>query len=309
MINALVLAIAMVLDAIAGEPRWLWSRVPHPAILLGKCVASLERGLNSGTNKRLKGIFALIVLVILGWAVGSLLSLCGPIVEILCAAILLAYKSLVDHVDDVASGLRLSPGEGRRAVSRIVSRDVSAMSEAQIARSAIESAAENMSDGVIAPAFWFLIGGLPALLVYKAVNTADSMIGYRTTRYHEFGWAAARFDDVLNLIPARLTGLIIAASNAGLPQWRAISRDARQHRSPNAGWPEAAMARAIDVALAGPRSYDGQIQDLAWVNGDGRKQIDANDIDASLRVLRQVWCVSLILIIAVASTAALPLDF
>jgi adenosylcobinamide-phosphate synthase len=157
---------------------------------------------------------------------------------------------------------------------------------------------------VIAPAFWFLIGGLPGLLLYKAVNTADSMIGYRNARYEQFGWAAARLDDLLNLIPARLTGLTIAALSGQLRAWPAIIADARRHRSPNAGWPEAAMARALNVALAGPRSYDGQMRDLAWVNGDARREIGPDDIDAAVAMLWRVWATTLTVTLALVIACA-----
>ena len=175
----------------------------------------------------------------------------------------------------------------------IVSRDTAAMDGPAVARSAIESAAENLSDGVIAPAFWFLIGGLPGLLIYKFVNTADSMIGYRTPRHEQFGWAAARMDDLLNLVPARLTALFIALPAGAVGQWRLIRSDAAQHKSPNAGWPEAAMARAIDVALAGPRTYDGVTQQFAWVHSAGSRNIGPIEIDAAITRLWHAWAVML----------------
>ena len=162
-----------------------------------------------------------------------------------------------------------------------------------MARSAIESAAENLSDGVIAPAFWFLVAGLPGLLVYKAVNTADSMIGYRNEKYRAFGWAAARLDDALNLFPARLTFVMIVALTGQWSRWGEMVGDARRHISPNAGWPEAAMARALDIALAGPRSYDGQLRDLAWVNGNARQNIDAAEVFRASNILWQVWGLAL----------------
>jgi adenosylcobinamide-phosphate synthase len=167
------------------------------------------------------------------------------------------------------------------------------MTEEQVARSAIESAAENLSDGVIAPAFWFLVAGLPGLLVYKAVNTADSMIGYRTEKHRDFGWASARFDDLLNLIPARLTCLMIVALSGQWARWRDILQDAHRHISPNAGWPEAAIARGLDIALAGPRSYDGQLRDLAWVNGDARREIGAAEVFRACDMLWRVWGLAL----------------
>ena len=300
MTTATMLVAALLLDAALGEPNWLWSRLPHPAVLMGKIVKSLDQSLNQGNSRRIKGGIVVAILICLALALGSLLSLLGPVVEILCAAILIAQRSLVDHVSAVALGLRTSLAEGRNAVSMIVSRDTAAMTAPQVARSAIESGSENFSDGVIAPAFWFLIAGLPGLLVYKMINTADSMIGYRNDRYEEFGKAAARMDDLLNLIPARLTGLLIALSSGQLRNWRAITTDASQHRSPNAGWPEAAMARAIGVALAGPRSYDGEMRDFPWVNEAGNKASSAHDIDACTAKLWQVWTVVLALTVALA---------
>lgn len=284
---------ALLLDAAFGEPRWLWSRLPHPAVLMGRAVGALERALNKGEGRILKGTLALVLLVIGAWMLGHLLSLGGPIVETLIAAVLLAQRSLVDHVRAVADGLRVSLGEGRRAVAMIVSRDTATMDTSATARSAIESAAENLSDGVIAPAFWFIVAGLPGMLIYKVVNTADSTIGYRTPRYAHFGKAAARFDDLLNLIPARLTAVLIALPGGVIDQWRRIAADARLHRSPNAGWPEAAMARAISVALSGPRAYDGEMQDFPWVHAGGDRKIGAPNIDAAIRRLWQAWAILL----------------
>lgn len=293
MTTALLLICALCLDAALGEPDWLWSRLRHPAVLVGNSIGWLDRKLNHGTERRLKGVAVLMLLVVASWSLGNMLSLLGPVVEVLVCAILLAQKSLVSHVRDVGSGLQASLPEGRAKVAMIVSRDTRDMTEAQVARSAIESAAENLSDGVIAPAFWFLIAGLPGLLVYKAVNTADSMIGYRNQTYREFGWASARFDDLLNLIPARLTCVMILALSGQWARWGEILGDARRHISPNAGWPEAAMARALNVALAGPRSYDGQLKDLAWVNGDAPREIGAEEIFRACAMLWQVWGLAL----------------
>ena len=290
----------MLLDAMFGEPRMLWDRLPHPAVLMGRLVAFLDRTLNTGQDRKSKGVLALSVLCFTAAVIGSVLSQFGWVIEIIVAAILLAQKSLVDHVRAVATGLRTSTEEGRFAVSMIVSRDTKDMNEAQVARSAIESAAENFSDGVIAPAFWFLIGGLPAMLVYKFVNTADSMIGYKTEKYLEFGWASARIDDLLNWIPARLSMLLIVVFAKQPVNFRAIVSEAKRHKSPNAGWPEAAMARAINVALAGPRSYDGQLQQLPWVNETGRQTITADNVDAAVRILWRAWNLAWIAIIVVS---------
>ncbi|MGI9369141.1 MAG: adenosylcobinamide-phosphate synthase CbiB [Ruegeria sp.] len=293
MSNALMLICAMCLDAALGEPEWLWSRVRHPAVLVGDLIRLLDRKLNQGNNRRLMGAVVTLLLVATAMIGGQLLQTLGPVVEILVCAVLLAQKSLVVHVRDVGDALRRSLPEGRDAVARIVSRDTSDMTQAQVSRSAIESAAENLSDGVIAPALWFLVGGLPGLLVYKAINTADSMIGYRNEKYAEFGWASAKLDDLLNLIPARLTCIMIVTLSRNWDQWNEIVADARRHISPNAGWPEAATARALDIALAGPRSYHGEIRDLAWVNGDARTEIGAYEVFRACDMLWRIWGLAL----------------
>ncbi|MEX0305525.1 MAG: adenosylcobinamide-phosphate synthase CbiB [Leisingera sp.] len=301
MTTAAMLVIALLLDAVFGEPKWLWSRVTHPAVLMGRLVGFLDCKLNGGASPRTNGVLAAAALVLCGFITGKLLSLPGALVEILIAAILLAQRSLTEHVAAVAKGLQNSLAEGRDAVAMIVSRDTADMTAPQAARSAIESGSENMSDGVIAPAFWFLIAGLPGLIIYKMVNTADSMIGYRNARYEDFGWASARLDDLLNLIPARLTGLLIALAGGQLRHWGAIAADARKHRSPNAGWPEAAMARALNTSLAGPRSYDGQMRDFPWVNADGTKSANAETINRSVALLWQSWALALALTVAIAA--------
>jgi len=260
---------------------------------MGNVIGWLDRRLNHGAQRRLKGIAVVVLLVGAAWIVGDLLSRLGAVVEIILCAILLAQNSLVSHVRAVGDGLRTGLDAGRAKVALIVSRDTRDMTEAQVARSAIESAAENLSDGVIAPAFWFLLAGLPGLLVYKIINTADSMIGYRTEKHRDFGWAAARLDDALNLIPARLTCGMIVALSGQWARWPEMVADARRHISPNAGWPEAAMARALNVALAGPRSYDGQLRDLAWVNGDAPREIGAPEIFRACNILWTVWGLAL----------------
>ena len=285
------LLLALGLDAALGEPRWLWSRAPHPAVLMGRCVDWLDARLNRGAARRAKGALALAVLALGAWAAGAVVEAIplGPLPEALAAAILLAQRSLVEHVGAVAQALRRSLRDGRVAVALIVGRDVTAMDEAAVARSAIESAAENLSDGVLAPALWFMVAGLPGMAVYKAVNTADSMIGHRTPRHEAFGWAAARADDLLNWVPARATALAVAALNGGLRDWRAIAADARRHRSPNAGWPEAAAARALDVALSGPRSYGGRMRDFPFVNPAGRRDPGPGDVDRAVALLWRAW--------------------
>jgi adenosylcobinamide-phosphate synthase len=281
---------ALLLDAALGEPPWLWSRLPHPAVLMGRAVAALDQALNRGSARRVLGVVALALLVAtaggIGWIIAAVPD--GGLLEVLGAAILLAQRSLADHVVAVARALRYGLAEGRQAVAMIVGRDTAAMDGPAVARAAIESAAENLSDGIVAPAFWFLVAGLPGMLIYKAVNTADSMIGHRTPRHEAFGWASARFDDLLNLIPARLTALMIALAH-GWFDARPILRDARLHRSPNAGWPEAAMAVVLDVALSGPRSYHGVRRDFPWVWPEGRRDAGPADIDRAVTVLWRIW--------------------
>ncbi|MFW8634978.1 adenosylcobinamide-phosphate synthase CbiB [Cribrihabitans pelagius] len=300
MSSAGVLILALLLDAALGEPQWLWSRLPHPAVLIGRAVRELDRRLNHGSNRRAKGVLAALALLVGGLLLGALLALPGTIFEILIAAILIAQRSLTAHVQAVADGLRQSLAAGREAVAMIVSRDTGQMTAPQVARSAIESGAENLSDGVIAPAFWFLVAGLPGLVAYKLINTADSMIGYRNARYEDFGWAAARLDDLLNLIPARLTGFLIALAGGQLRHWRAIAGNARKHRSPNAGWPEAAMARALDTALSGPRSYDGEMHTFPWVHAGGTKSASAGTISRSVTMLWRSWGLAVLLLVAIA---------
>lgn len=296
----MTLVLAMLLDALLGEPRWLWARLPHPAVLMGRMIGWADARFNQGAARRWKGLCVMLALGAGAVLLGLVLQALGPVVEVILAAILIAQRSLVEHVLAVAQGLRGGLAQGREAVAMIVSRDTAAMDQSAVARAAIESAAENMSDGVVAPLFWFAVAGLPGLLLYKITNTADSMIGYRTPRHAAFGWAAARFDDLLNLLPARATALLIAATNGGLRHWRDIIADAGLHRSPNAGWPEAAMARALGIALSGPRAYDGRMQDFPYVNAAGRKPLLALDIEAAVRVLWAVWAAVLCLAVILA---------
>ncbi|WP_282095777.1 adenosylcobinamide-phosphate synthase CbiB [Epibacterium ulvae] len=300
MITAILLVPALILDAVLGEPKWLWSHIPHPAVLMGRLIDALDTRLNQGPHQRLKGVATVVTLLFLGLFIGFALQTLGAVVTVLTAAILLAQRSLCDHVRAVAEGLQKDLASGRYAVSMIVSRDTADMTTAQVARSAIESGAENLSDGVIAPAFWFLVAGLPGLITYKIINTADSMIGYRTPRHEAFGWAAARLDDVLNWVPARLTSACITLVTLQPKEWSNICRDARKHRSPNAGWPEAAMARLLSVSLAGPRSYDGEMRSFPWVHEAGRKDLTAQDIHHCVMALWKIWGCFLVLTVALA---------
>lgn len=256
---------------------------------MGSIIGWCDKRFNVGTQRRLKGALCLSAWIATAVLIGSVLEGLGWPVEIIVVAVLLSHRSLIDHVRAVANALRLSLGDGRKSVAMIVGRDTKEMDVSAVSRAAIESAAENFSDGVIAPAFWYLIGGLPGLLIYKMTNTADSMIGYRTEQHEEFGWASANFDDLLNLIPARLTALLFALAHGQMSAWRDIKTDASLHRSPNAGWPEAALSRGMDVALAGPRSYNGEMKDFPFVNFSGRRSIGPSEIDQACRALWRSW--------------------
>ena len=286
-----MLAVAMILDGLLGESRWLRFGLPHPVVAIGSMISALEKRMNLGSNRKAKGVFALIILLFIGLLASVPLKLWqfGWIFEILLAAILIAQRSLVDHVQAVAEGLRVSLEVGRAKVAMIVGRDPGSLDESGVARAAIESAAENFSDGVAAPIFWFAVAGLPGILIYKIVNTADSMVGHRNERYIEFGWASARLDDILNFIPARLTGLIFALVGPSLYALNIMQRDAPKHRSPNAGWPEGAMAALLNVALAGPRKYDDVVVDDPYIHPEGSRECGPDDVERSVMVLWRSW--------------------
>lgn len=297
---AIILLIALGYDAIIGDPDAMWRRLPHPVAWMGGSIAALDRHMNleedAPGRRRLAGAGALVLLMV-GWGLAALalqivlLQLPGNWLWLGAAAsVLMAQNSLIRHVARVRDGLSESLRQGRRAVAMIVGRDPESLDEAGVARAAIESAAENYSDGVVAPAFWFLVGGLPGLVIYKLVNTADSMIGHRTPRHEAFGWAAARLDDLMNLVPARFSALFVAlaaplAGGSPLAALRSALADARLHRSPNAGWPEAAAAGALGLALAGPRRYGARVVDDPFLNARGRRDAGPADIDRAIRLI------------------------
>jgi adenosylcobinamide-phosphate synthase len=292
-----LLICALVLEALLGYPDAVFRLVRHPVVWIGAVIAALDRALNRGPGwqRRLGGVVTVLILVGGAVAIGAalqvwLLSLTwGWLPLALLASTLLAQRSLYRFVKAVAVGLNEGGlAGGRAAVAHIVGRDPDSLDEAGVARAAIESLAENFSDGVTAPAFWLAVGGLPGILAYKAINTADSMIGHRTPRHEAFGWAAARLDDLVNLPASRLTAFLLALAS-GSRAWaalRTVWRDAGKHRSPNAGWPEAAMAGALGLRLAGPRRYAGHVVDDHWM-GDGSAEATAADIDAGLRLYRR----------------------
>jgi adenosylcobinamide-phosphate synthase len=263
---AFLAPLALLLERLLGYPHPLLRTIGHPVMWMGALISLLDRRLNNGDNRRAGGILALAVLLFVTAAITvAVAGLCrivpfGWIAEALLATTLLAQKELGRAVRAVADALARSLEEGRGAVAHIVGRDTTVLDEPGVARAAIESLAESTADGVVAPLFWLVVGGLPGIALYKAVNTADSMIGHRTDRYLEFGWASARLDDLLNLVPARLTALLIAGAAFFVPHadperaWATALSDARKHDSPNAGWPEAATAGALGIRLGGPRA-------------------------------------------------------
>ncbi|KZK76342.1 Cobalamin biosynthesis protein CbiB [Pseudovibrio sp. W64] len=296
-----IVLLAICLDAVIGDPEWLWSRLPHPVTLIGKVISYMDHTYNKPEYERsarkTNGILTLALLISSAGFAGLVLQYLldflpfGSILVALIGMILIAQKSLYQHVARVRDALRNSGLiEARKQVSMIVGRNPEYLDEAGVSRAAIESCSENFSDGVVAPIFWFAVLGLPGLFIYKAVNTADSMIGHKNETYEDFGWASARFDDLINLPASRLSGLLIvlAALISGRAYKTALStilREAKKHRSPNAGWPEAAMAGALGIALAGPRQYaEYRIED-PFMNAEGRKIADADDIDCALKLM------------------------
>lgn len=286
-----ILLLAIILDAALGEPEWLWSRIPHPIQVIGNCIAWFDKALNVQPLQKLKGFLLIGTLVIaagiMGWVLSALPDF--GLIEVIIVAVLLAHKSLVQHVMNVAVALAKDLSSGRAEVAKIVGRTTDHMQPGDVARATIESAAENFSDGVIAPALWYLVFGLPGILIYKVVNTADSMVGYKTEKHRDFGFAAAKLDDIMNWVPARFTGLLICLTSNPRKSIDIVLKDAPLHRSPNAGWPEAAMAAVLNIALAGPRFYDGKKVDYPYVNASAQHQLDPDDIRRSIATLNIVW--------------------
>jgi adenosylcobinamide-phosphate synthase len=304
--------IAMLIELCLGYPQRISDALGHPVTWMGRLIAALERALNLAGKSRAAGILAILILLAVVGVTAAVMERellripFGIFLVGLLASTLIAQRSLHRHVADVAAAL---DGQGidaaRGAVSHIVGRDVATLDAAGVARAAIESLAENFSDGLVAPVLWLAIGGLPGAALYKSINTADSMIGHRTPRYESFGWAAARLDDLVNLPASRLSALLFVGAaalgnvkSAG-DAWRAVRRDARRHRSPNAGYPEAAMAGALGLALAGLRSYAGVAVDDALM-GDGRRDAHAADIRRALELYRRADAI-LIAVLVVAT--------
>ena len=307
-------ALALAVERFTGYPQALQTAIGHPVQWIGKLICWLDDTFNDpfldADASRLMGAAALALLLLAcltpAWIVAALLAQVryGWVIEAALATAFIAQHSLRGHVAAVASGLTRSLEDGRTAVARIVGRDPQTLDESDVSRAALESLAENTADGIVAPVLWYALLGLPGLALYKAINTADSMIGHHSERYSNFGWAVARLDDLVNLPASRLTGLLLAIA-AG-PRWRAalgaMWHDAGKHRSPNAGWPEAAMAGALGLRFGGPRNYQGETVDLPWL-GAGREDLTRDDIIAGLNLYGRA--ITLFLIFAVLAALVL----
>jgi adenosylcobinamide-phosphate synthase len=311
--RVLILIAACGIEAVLAYPALVFGAIGHPVSWIGALISRLESRLNrpdySATMRRAAGVMTVLLLIAVSLGVGLALEMAvrsvpilGFILAVVIVAALIAAGSLDQHVRAVAAALRKDGlAGGRQTVAKIVGRDPEALDQAAICRAAIESLAENASDGVTAPALWYLIGGLPGMIAYKAINTADSMIGHMSERYHAFGWAAAKLDDLVNWPASRLTGLMFIAAASVVPgaspssAWQAFRRDARLHRSPNAGWPEAAMAGALGLRLAAPRVYDGVLVQDHWM-GDGRTEATPEDIDRALTIYRTAFAGTLMIV-------------
>ncbi|WP_420548960.1 adenosylcobinamide-phosphate synthase CbiB [Curvivirga sp.] len=292
------LVLALILDWVQGDLKWLFRIIPHPVVFYGKIIAFLDKKLNredrSANNKMVRGMLVSLFVISIGVCIGLLLEKIAEILpwfwilNIWLTAVMLAGRSLYTHVRAVATGFAKSGLDGgREAVGHIVGRDPKTLDKHGVIRAAIESLAENFADGVVAPAFWYLLFGLPGILGYKAVNTLDSMIGYRTKRHKDFGMFAARLDDLVNWLPARISGCMIVIAAFLHPNsnpFRAMKImwiDSSKHASPNAGWPEGAMAGAFNWALGGPRQYPGGVSEAAWI-GQGKARLEPNHIGYAL---------------------------
>jgi len=311
---------ALLIERFAGYPKPLFDRISHPVVWIGRLIDWLDKQLNirgvSPQEGRVRGALAVASLMVAVFILSYYLSRIlthwpyGWLAEALLATTLIAQKSLKDHVVAVYDGLGRSLAEGRQKVSLIVGRDPAELDEARVAKAALESLAENASDGIVAPVLWYALLGLPGIVMYKAINTADSMIGHKNEKYQWFGWAAARLDDLVNLPASRLTGFLFAAADPSRfgEIVQVMQRDAPKHQSPNAGWPEAAMAAALGVRFGGSRLYDGEMVELPYM-GDGRDNITRDDIQRGLRVLsRAMWLLFLGMLLVSLFVAAVDIN-
>ena len=312
MTGAAVMAIALMIDAVFGWPDWLYRRIGHPVGWLGRAINWFDQSLNSSDvspfRRRALGCLSALVVILGAATIVWILTLplsnsaAGITLQAILVWPLIATRSLHEHVRAVATPLiKGDLPAARGAVSMIVGRDPTQLDEAGVSRATLESLAENSSDGVVAPVFWGAIFGVPGIAAYKAINTLDSMIGHKTERHLDFGWAAARIDDLANLIPARLTGVLICAvSSRRRASFATMRRDAGHHRSPNAGWPEAAMAGALQVRLSGPRIYENSVADEPWLNHSAPDPTPMNITDG-LAIFRRAMIALFLLLVALAA--------
>jgi adenosylcobinamide-phosphate synthase len=314
--SAALALLAMLIELCVGYPNWLTRAIGHPVIWIGGLIARCDRHLNREMAPMLRRCVGALVLAVMLGVIGAIAVVAqsqllrlpyGLIAVAVLASTMIAQRSLHRYVANVASALNKDGLDaGRSAVSHIVGRDTAELDRAGVTRAAIESLAENFSDAVVAPVFWLVVAGLPGVALYKAINTADSMIGHRTPRHGDFGWAAARLDDLVNLPASRLAALLLIAAAvlrkgaSASRAWRTVARDAARHRSPNAGYPEAAMAGALDLSLAGPRVYSGVRIEDAFM-GDGRRDLDPKDIDRALALYRTADAILVALVAALAA--------
>lgn len=293
---------AYLLDCLLGDPAWL----PHPVVLFGKMISKGEHKLNKGEHRKLKGALLAISLVLLVFsATWGLLMLCREIspwlnvvLQIILVFFCLAGTTLIKEVRDVFLALDRSLEEGRKQVARIVGRDTTRLSAQEVRKAALETLAENLSDGVIAPLFWYIILGVPGMMAYKMVNTLDSMIGYHSERYLHFGCFAARLDDVANYIPARLTALLMVLV-AGKPRLLAfVKRFGRCHASPNSGYPESALAGILDCQFGGPHIYFGELFDKPYI-GTNDRELTTADMRLAIKINRQAEILMVLITVAI----------
>ncbi len=320
--HLLILLLAIILDMVVGDPDWLWRKLPHPVVGFGKVISILDQRLNRiRDNRQMRkklGILALAIMLLLALVAGLLLvglfgqlGILGFAFETVIVAVLIAQKSMSDHIKAIIEPLSTGDIEGARtAVSMIVGRQTAEMETSDIARSSIESLAENFSDGVVAPIFWYAILGLPGIFMYKMLNTADSMIGHKTVEHEDFGWASAKLDDVANWLPARISALLIAFAaliSLGVEPFKnaiwTVLNNASLHRSPNAGWPETAMAGALGIVLSGPRTYNGKITHEPYLNPTGRLKLTHLDLEAASKLFWLACIIEAVIVFFVLLTS------
>ncbi len=301
LIYILPLLIGWLLDLLLGDPSWL----PHPVVGFGKMIAFGEKRLNKGSHRKLKGailaIFLIALVFVITWFICDLLTSYLLLLTSILIFYCLAGTTLIREVRQVFLAVERSLEEGRAQVARIVGRDTSELSAQEIRTAALETLAENLSDGVIAPLFWLAVGGVPAMMAYKMVNTLDSMIGYRTERYKDFGCWAARIDDIANFIPARLTALLMilpSLFNFRFSLFTFVLKYGRKHASPNSGYPEAALAGILDCRFGGPHYYFGELFDKPYI-GENARELTTADMQKAVRINRIAEILAIILVIAV----------